>query len=191
MNRFNQLRSRRAFPVAPSYQEEDNSMQGYSTLRQRVRNFLRDNPDVQQVTLKRPPPKEKKRVYKNANEECYGRMPESCPIVQDILNRLLPTDGSMKILDGKEIERDIELIRDEIFREIHSQVTSKFRDALNEVCEQKHVLLARVRDYHKRAGEWIEEAETEIPEPPAPRAARTRNNSDEVEFEVDEEESEY
>lgn len=167
-------------------------MQGYSTLRQRVRNFLRDNPDVQQVTLKRPPPKEKKRVYKNANEECYGRMPESCPIVQGILNRLLPADGAMTIRDGKGDEVDIESLREQIFSEIHSQVTSRFRDALNEVCEQKHVLLVRVRDYHKRAGEWIEEAETAIPEPPTPRASRgIARNSEELEIEVDEEESEY
>jgi hypothetical protein len=183
------IRRSRAFPAAPNY-EEDNSMQGYSVLRARVRNFLRDNPDVQQVTLKRPPPKEKRRVYKNANEECYGRMPESCPIVQGILNRMLPTDGSMSIRDGNGDEISIEDLRDRIFSEIHSQVTSRFRDALNEVCEQKHVLLVRVRDYHKRTNEWIEEAETAIPEPPTPRT-RVRNNPEELEVEVDEEESEY
>lgn len=167
-------------------------MQGYSMLRQRVRSFLRDNPDVLQVTLKRPPLKETRRVYKNANEECYGRMPESCPIVQGILSRNLPTDGSMKILDEKGIEKDIESLRDEIFREIHSQVTSKFRDALNEVCEQKHVLVTRVRDYHKRAGEWIEEAETAIPEVPKTNESRRHTrNPEEIEIEVDDEESEY
>lgn len=154
-------------------------MIGYTTLREKADSFLRNNPDVQAVTLRRPPPKDAKLVYTNANQECYGRMPESCPIVQGILNWALPP--GMKIVgeDGREI--NVSNLRDEIFSEIHSQVTGKFRRALEDVCEQKHLLLARVREQHKHLAGWIDEAETLLP-PESQKKARRRG---EVEIEVD------
>ncbi len=164
-------------------------MEGYSTLRSRVDRFLRDNPDVQTVTLKRPKPKSK-RTYTSANDECFGRMPESCPIVRSILEALLPDDLRVR-RDGKDV--DISDLRNDIFQRMHDEVTTKFRSALEEVCAQKHTLLSRTRQYHRQMRDWIEESETEIPEPPTPVESRVRSrNRDRTEVEIEiEEESEY
>lgn len=160
-------------------------MEGYTTLRQRAERFLNDNPEVQMVTLKRPPPVQR-RVYSNGNSECYGRMPESCPLVTEILRRFLPTDGSMQITrDGVEI--GISGLRDEIFSEIHDQVTSKFRKALEEVCDQKHLLLSQMRGHQRELRDWLERAATDLPlEEPEPKPSR--NHREVVEFEVEDEE---
>jgi hypothetical protein len=165
-------------------------MEGYSALRQRVKRFLNENPDVQQITLKRPV-QEKRRVWLNSADECYGRMPESCPVVQQILSKHLPTDGTMKIMrddstGAPPFEVDIESLRDRMFTEIHALVTSRFRTSLEEVCEQKHVLLAQLRAHQKALKGWIEENETEIPGTPVESEPRTRGRSrEDVEFEID------
>jgi hypothetical protein len=158
-------------------------MEGYATLRQRATRFLNDNPDVQMVTLRRPLPKPK-RTYSNGNAEAYGRMPESCPIVRSILESLLP-DG-LRVLRPDGMEVDVSDLRNDIFQRIHDDVTSKFRTALEEVCDQKHALLSRTRNYQRQMREWIEEADTEIPEPPEPRVRSRRERSTEVEVEVEE-----
>ncbi len=162
-------------------------MEGYATLRQRATRFLNDNPDVQMVTLKRPSP-EKRRVYRNAHDECYGRMAESCPIVTAILQRHL-ADGLLQIRDSNGDEVDIVALRDAIFSDIHDQVTTKFRKALEETCEQKHRLLVRLQAQQREVRDWIREGETELPpEAPDPRSARGRRGSREVvEVEIDEE----
>lgn len=161
-------------------------MEGYSMLRTRVERFLRENPDVQMLTLKRPNPKQREK-YANGDAECYGRMPESCDLVKQVLRAHLPDDEGMKLLraDGTEIE--ISELRAAIFQQIHDDVTTKFRTALREVCDQKHSLLARLRGFQKQMRECIEDGETELPPSEEPRRGRrgtmTRNNT-EVEIEV-------
>ncbi len=157
-------------------------MEGYATLRNRVDRFLKDNPDVVTVTLKRPKPKSK-RTYTSANDECFGRMPESCPVVRSILEALLPDDLRVQ-RDGKDV--DVSDLRNDIFQRMHDEVTMKFRNALEEVCNQKHTLLSRTRNYHRQMRDWIEEGETEIPEPPEPRV-RSRRDRTEVEVEIEDE----
>lgn len=157
-------------------------LDGYTALRSRVDRFLKDNPDVQLVTLKRPKPKQK-RTYSNGNAECYGRMPETCPVVKSILEQFLPDDLTITRADGTSIQT--EWLRDEIFTKIHNEVTTKFRAALEEVCDQKSILLTRLRNQQRSLRDWIDEAETEIPETPEPRSRRNRS-SNEVEIEIDE-----
>lgn len=160
-------------------------MDGYTALRSRVDRFLRDNPDVQMVTLKRPKPKSKS-TYSNGHAECYGRMPESCPTVNAILVSMLPDEMVITNPDGT--PTSAETLRDAIFRRIHDEVTTKFRRELEEVCEQKHTLLSRVRNYQRQMRDWINEGETEIPEPPEPARTRSRGHRrDEIEVEIDEE----
>lgn len=184
MDWLDQLRSGRAVPAAMirNYEEEKPIMDGYTQLRSRVDRFLKDNPDVQLVTLKRPAPKNK-RTYANGNAECYGRMPESCPVVNAILQNELPDDLVITRGDGSRVSA--ESLRDLIFSRIHTEVTGRFRSAFEEVCDQKHILLNRLRNYQRQVRDWIEEAETEIPEPPQPRTSRSRGRSNEVEFEID------
>jgi hypothetical protein len=159
-------------------------MEGYATLRQRATRFLNDNPDVQMVTLRRPKPKSK-RTYTSANDECFGRMPESCPIVRSILEAMLPEGLRVLRPDGTEV--DLSDLRNDIFQRMHDEVTTKFRSALEEVCAQKHTLLSRTRSYHRQMRDWIEETETEIPEPVEPPRVRSRRDRTEVEVEVEEE----
>ena len=160
-------------------------MEGYASMRQRATRFLKENPDVQLVTLRRPQPKQR-RVYSNASAEAYGRVPETCPVLQGILNRHLPND--FKLADGDTYED----LRDRIFNEIHNQITEKFRVALKEVCEQKFLLISRVRQYHHQMKDWIEDGETEISTPieESPRKKRRNERQGEIEVEI-EEEDEY
>lgn len=160
-------------------------MEGYATLRQRATRFLQANPDVQTVTLRRPLPKVK-RTYTSASDECFGRMPESCPIVRSILEAMLPEGLRVLRPDGTEV--DLSDLRNDIFQRMHDEVTTKFRSALEEVCQQKHTLLSRTRNYHRQIRDWIEESETEIPEPPEPR---TRGRRDRTEVEVEIEDEDY
>lgn len=160
-------------------------MEGFATLRNRVDRFLKDNPDVVTVTLKRPKPKSK-RTYTSANDECYGRMPESCPVVRSILEAMLPEGLRVQRADGTEV--DLSDLRNDIFQRIHDDVTTKFRNALEEVCNQKHILLSRTRNQHRQMRDWVEECETEIPEPPEPRVRSRRDRTDvEVEIAEDDE----
>lgn len=160
-------------------------LDGYTQLRSRVDRFLKDNPDVQLVTLKRPAPKNK-RTYSNGNAECYGRMPESCPVVQSILSDGLPDDLTITRGDGTPVSA--ETLRDALFTRLHNEVTAKFRTAFEEVCDQKHILLNRLRNYQRQLRDWIDEAETEIPEPPQPRTRGRAERRNEVEFEIDDDE---
>ena len=166
-------------------------MDGYSTLRTRVQRFLRDNPDVQTLTLKRP--KETKRVtYQNGRSECFGRVPESCPVVQKILADKLPDGIRVLREDGTEINLDD--LRRSIFQALHDRVTMPFRNALEEVCEQKHTLLSRVSAFQRQMRIWIDEADTEVPPDEQQRLARVRSRrgtAQEVEVEVEEDESNY
>lgn len=159
-------------------------IEGYAALRTRVDRFMKENPDVQLVTLKRPKPKQK-RTYSNGNAECYGRMPESCPVVKAVLEQFLPDNLRITREDGTSVQA--EWLRDEIFTKIHNDVTSKFRSAFEEVCEQKHVLLSRLRNYQRQMRDWIDEGETEIPEPPEPRTRVRGQVRNEVEVEIDDE----
>lgn len=165
-------------------------MEGYSILRTRVQRFLNDNPDVQMVTLKRPMP-EKRRVYANSDAECFGRMPESCPILQAILIKHLPDSGTIKlteIVDGEERGPiDIDALRDAIFSDVHAQITSKFRREFEAVCAQKHSLLANLRNYQRQLQDWIERAETELPpeDSGSPRLRSRREGNGVVEVEIE------
>lgn len=127
---------------------EKKDMKDVRTYRQLIaqaERFLKENPELTALTM-RLPPKATPRTYSGANHECYGRMPESCPIVRDILQKHLPGD-------------EYEDLRDAIFSDIYSQVTVPFRTALEQVLEQKWRLI--------RATETIERARrdalTEIP----------------------------
>lgn len=160
-------------------------MDGYAALRTRVDRFLRDNPEVQLVTLKRPKPAQR-RTYANANDECYGRMPETCDRVKQILRQHLPADEGMKLTrsDGSEIALDD--LREQIFDQIYAEITSKFRAALSEVCEQKHTLLVRMRSHQKQLVSWLEEGYTDIPEAvEAPRVRSRRERATEVDVEIE------
>lgn len=163
-------------------------MEGYSTLRSRVAAFMRQNPDVQTVTLKRPKPATKT-AYTNGRAECYGRMPETCPVVQAILTEWL-CDG-LRVLrqDGSEI--DLERLRNDIFQRIHDQVTIKFRNALEEVCDQKHSLIGSLRSHQREMHRWLDSAETEIPEEQQRPSTRSRRDETEREVEVEIEEDDY
>jgi hypothetical protein len=159
-------------------------MEGYSTLRSRVTAFLRQNPDVQTITLKRPKTPMKV-AYTSGRQECYGRIPETCPVVQAILSEQL-FDG-LRVLrpDGSEV--DLERLRMTIFQKIHDQVTVPFRNALEEVCEQKHRVIGSMRVHQREVNRWIDSAETEIPEDQQPRARSRRGTDSEVEVEVEDE----
>jgi hypothetical protein len=161
-------------------------MDGYSTLRTRVQRFLKDNPDVQTLTLKRP--KEKKKIpYLNGRAECFGRVPESCPVVQEVIADKLPDGVRVLRPDGTEI--DLDDLRRDLFQALHDRVTMPFRNALEEVCEQKHTLLSRVSGYQRQMRDWIDEAETEVPPDEQQRLARVRSRRgtvQEVEVEIEE-----
>jgi hypothetical protein len=101
-------------------------MPSYIDLTRRAQRFLADNPEIKSITMQRPGEKPVK--YCNPNQESFQRMPESCPTVQEILNQHLPGD-------------DKEILRKEIFADLHDRVTDKFRDALNEAIQSKHYLL--------------------------------------------------
>lgn len=109
-------------------------MTTYHEMVRRVERYLKENPNLESITVRRPPKPRKPRVYGHPNDESYGRMPESCPIVRDILRRHLP--------DNDELQQ-------EIFNDIYENVTKKFRFALEEALEQKFELLRvldRIRD---------------------------------------------
>jgi hypothetical protein len=182
------LRSGRLW-FLPRENNEEMMMEGYSGLRSRVLRFLNDNPDVQTLTLKRPLAA-KRRVYENPNSECYGRMPESCPIVTAILKRCLPDDLKIvRIVEGVERPVDPDQLRDEIFTEIHGQVTSPFRKALEDVCEQKHRLLSQLKGHQRELREWIENAQTELPPDEPPRKRSRREAAENIEFEIEDDDS--
>jgi hypothetical protein len=124
-------------------------MEGYSVLRSRVQTFLNQNPDVQTVTLTRPKI-ETKVTYKNGRAESFGRMPETCPVLRECIDTIL-NDGAVIT----------PTLRDTLFNAIYNQVTDKFRDALSDVCNEKHEALKAMRAVARSLTEKIEQLETE------------------------------
>lgn len=159
-------------------------MEGYSSLRNDVEEFLRRNPEVITVTLKRPAPKIP-RTYANAHAESYGRMPESCPILQEILNSYLPDDGTMQLIrDGAEI--NLPDFRLGLFQRIHDQVTIEFRRALDGALEEKHRLLKQMRTSMQEFSRALEDTAMQVPETVPPTTTR-RGTRQEVYVEIGEE----
>lgn len=152
-------------------------MRNYGTLKSRVDAFLKDNPDIDTITLRRKE-SAKRRVYSSSNDECYGRMPESCPRLREIIDKHLPA--------GVEVTS---YVRNALFQSIHDDITSQFRQALTGVMEQKYSLITELRRHQINLRSMLEDAETEIPEPPAPTPASAFGTTV-VEIE-DEEETEF
>lgn len=124
-------------------------MEGYASMRSRVVQFLGENPDVLAVTLTRPKPKPRN-VYKNGRVESFGVMPESCPIVHECINSILPLGTVVT-----------EELREQLFQAIYSRVTDKFRDALNTVCNEKHAALKTMRMVMRELERSIENVESQ------------------------------
>lgn len=147
-------------------------MQGYGTLKRRIEMFLNDNPDVAAVTLRRPD-KPTRIVFTKPNKESYGLMPESCPILTEILNTMLPTDTVITVE-----------LREQVFNAIYNQITEKFRDALNAVANDKHEALKALRRMRMELTETIERVETV--DPIATKEAQAKNSGDGLVVEVSE-----
>lgn len=147
-------------------------MQGYGTLRRRIELFLADNPDVSALTLRRPE-KPARIVYTKAHKESFGLMPESCPILSEILRTLLPNDMVVT-----------EEVRERVFNAIYNQVTDKFRDALTAVANDKHEALRSMRRLKMELIEAIERVETV--DPIATKEAQEKNTGEGLVVEVSE-----
>jgi hypothetical protein len=128
------------------------NIETYRSLVRNIQTFLNENPELDAVTLRRPMKKPPRQTYPSAERECYGRMKETCPMVREILERALPGDTNDEI-------------REEIFNAMHNQVTMPFRRALEQVCQQKFVLIRRLKDMQERNASALDEAITDINSP--------------------------
>lgn len=147
-------------------------MDGYAPLKARATRFLRENPEVQAVTIVRPR-RSRKRSYDNGHDECYGRLPETCDRVQAILRKHLPNGLEIRPKRSRDSNRmadrekiDVETLRDTIFNALHSEITSKFREHLVEVCEHKHSLLATIAQVKRILDDMVDETATSLPVEP-------------------------
>lgn len=147
-------------------------MMNYGSLRTRALQFLRGNPEIQSVTITRPP-KMAKLVYATARKECWGRIPETCPKVEELLLEHLPDD--FQIVNDRGIALNIPHLRAEILESIRMRVTKPFRDSLEEVCDHKHNLLLHLKNFRNATRDIIDGNETERPETSSEEEDRKRS----------------
>lgn len=127
-------------------------MTTYREIRETAKEFLMENPEVEAVTIRRQidPPRQ---VFDSPNSESYHLMPESCPIVREVLHEHLTS--------GETITEDL---IERIFSSLHDRVTDPFRDALTSALTDKHRALRELRGLRKKIDEIIPRIETERPE---------------------------
>jgi hypothetical protein len=133
--------------------------------------WLAENHNIQSVVITRPV-EPKRYYYENASQESYARMPATCDTVQEILAQLLPLDVQ---------------VRSQIFRRIHDEITTKFRRELDEVLQQKYVLMERLENFARDALETAHEYRMEKPDSERMRKKYEQRNTTRIEVDPAEE----
>lgn len=83
-------------------------------------------------------------TYRDANHESFGRVPQTCPIIEEIVNRRV-----LEVIEWIRKHPKASFDTEEFIDELKTNITYPFRNALREALEQKYLaieLLAKVQN---------------------------------------------